>query len=199
MIGWMNNWQYGALTPTGGWRGAMTLVREVTLIRQSGQVVLKQQPVDPFAGTGDVVCALAPTRLSGSYPLAVDGPADVLRIDAEFVPGTADEVGLVLREGTGERTVLAYNGAQGVLRLDRTASGETRFHEDFASVERVPVELENGRLRLQVFLDRCSVEVFAQDGLATITDQIFPSETSTSLSAFANGEGATLVGLAVVR
>jgi levanase/fructan beta-fructosidase len=198
MIGWMNNWQYGALTPTGGWRGAMTLVREVTLVRQAGQVVLKQQAVDPFAGTGDVVCALAPQPFSGSYPLAVDGPADVLRIDAEFMPGTADEIGLVLREGAGERTVLAYNVAQGVLRLDRTASGETRFHKDFASVERVPVALEDGRLRLQVFLDRCSVEVFAQDGLATITDQIFPSETSTSLSAYATGEGATLVSLAVV-
>lgn len=198
MIGWMNNWQYGALTPTGDWRGAMTLAREVTLVRQAGQVVLKQQPVDPFAGSGDVVCALAPTRLSGSTRVPLEGPGDVLRIDAEFVPGTADEVGLVLREGTGERTVLAYNVVQGVLRLDRTASGDTRFHEDFSSVERVPVALEDGRLRLQVFLDRCSVEVFAQDGLATITDQIFPSETSIGLAVFAAGEGATLVSLDVV-
>ena len=31
MIGWMNNWQYGAVTPTSGWRSAMSLVRDVRL------------------------------------------------------------------------------------------------------------------------------------------------------------------------
>ena len=32
MIGWMNNWQYAASTPSDGWRSAMSLVREVRLV-----------------------------------------------------------------------------------------------------------------------------------------------------------------------
>jgi fructan beta-fructosidase len=60
------------------------------------------------------------------------------------------------------------------------------------------VPLQDGRLRLRVYLDRCSVEVFAQDGLATITDLVFPAEASTGMAIFAEGEGAELVALDVV-
>ena len=34
---------------------------------------------------------------------------------------------------------------------------------------------ENGNVTLRVYVDRSSVEVFAQNGLRTITDQVFPS------------------------
>jgi fructan beta-fructosidase len=65
-------------------------------------------------------------------------------------------------------------------------------------VERVPVSLDgSGLLRLTIFLDRCSVEVFAQDGLVTLTDQIFPAESSTAVGLLAEGDGATLVSLSV--
>ena len=93
---------------------------------------------------------------------------------------------------------LAYDSGTGVLSLDRTASGNTDFHESFASVERVAVPLEDGRLRLRIFLDRCSVEVFAQDGLATITDQVFAAESSARLGLFADRDGARLVSLDIV-
>ena len=200
MIGWMNNWQYGAVTPTSGWRSAMSLVREVRLASRDGAVALVQAAVDPYGSGGATTYSEAGTALAvGTRWLPAEASGDVLRIDADIVPGTAGEVGLLLRADGGERTVLAYDSGRGVLSLDRTASGNTAFHEAFASVQRVAVPLEDGRLRLRVFLDRCSVEVFAQDGLATITDQIFPGESSTSLAVFAEGGGATLVSLDVVR
>jgi fructan beta-fructosidase len=85
-----------------------------------------------------------------------------------------------------------------MLRLDRRESGQAGFHHTFPSVEAVAVPLRDGRLRLRIHLDRCSVEVFAQDGLATITDLVFPAEASTALAVFAEGEGAHLVALDVV-
>ena len=100
--------------------------------------------------------------------------------------------------GAGARTVLAYNCLTAELSLDRTESGNVGFHEAFPSVERVAVSLEDGRLRLRVFLDRCSVEVFAQDGLATITDLVFPAHSGNAVGLLAEGEGGTLAGLAVL-
>jgi fructan beta-fructosidase len=122
----------------------------------------------------------------------------VARIDVELSPGTAASVGLVLRAGKGERTLLCYDTADGMLRLDRRESGNVGFHQDFPSVEAVAVPLQDGRLRLRIYLDRCSVEVFAQDGLATITDLVFAAEESTAMAIFADGEGAHLVALDVV-
>ncbi|MGO4804683.1 glycoside hydrolase family 32 protein [Arthrobacter sp. 2MCAF15] len=205
MIGWMNNWEYGALTPTDGWRGAMSLVREVRLAVRGGRVVPMQTALDPFESVGagrnlgaSPYSEAARPLPAGTHWIPAEASGDVLRIDAEFEPGAAGEVGLLLRASGAERTVLAYRCATGVLSLDRTASGNTDFHESFASLESVPVPLENGRLRLRIFLDRCSVEVFAQDGLATITDQVFPAESSTQVGLFADRDGGRLVSLAIV-
>ena len=199
MIGWMNNWQYGALTPTSGWRGAMSLVREVRLATRGGRVVLMQAALDPFENGGATTYSEAGRSLgAGTRWLPSQASGDVLRIDAEFEPGQAGSVGLLLRAGGDEQTVLAYDSATGVLSLDRTASGETDFHESFASVESVPVPMEDGRLRLRIFLDRCSVEVFAQDGLATITDQVFAAESSAQVGLFADRDGGRLVSLDIV-
>jgi fructan beta-fructosidase len=200
MIGWMNNWQYAAVTPTSGWRGAMSLVREVRLATLGGRVVLLQDAVDPLAESRAASYSMAgQTLAAGTTWLPADASGDVLRIDVELEPAPAGVTGVLLRAGDGERTVLAYDSGPGVLSLDRRASGNTEFHETFASVERVAVPLEEGRLKLRIHLDRCSVEVFAQDGLATLTDQIFPAESSTAVALFADRDGGTVVGLDVVR
>ena len=85
-----------------------------------------------------------------------------------------------------------------MLRLDRRESGNVGFHENFPSVETVAVPLQEGCIRLRIYLDRCSLEVFAQGGLATITDLVFPSGASAALAVFAEGDGAQLVALDVV-
>jgi levanase/fructan beta-fructosidase len=197
MIGWMNNWDYAGSTPTGGWRSAMSLPREASLARVDGKVVLRQEAIDPIGESDLGAFRLGPQRLApGTQELPV--AAAVARIDAEFEPGAAGSVGLVLRGGGAERTVVSYDVAEGMLRLDRRESGNVGFHATFPSVEAVAVPLQEGRLRLRIYLDRCSTEVFAQDGHATITDLVFPAEASTALAVFAQGEGAHLLALAVV-
>jgi levanase len=57
--------------------------------------------------------------------------------------------------------------------------------------------LINGRLRLRLYVDRASVELFAQDGLTTITDQVFPAAGATSISVFSEGGTARLESMTV--
>ena len=64
--------------------------------------------------------------------------------------------------------------------VDRRNSGNTAFHPAFASIEDAPVTLDkNGNITMRIYLDRSSVEVFAQNGLRTITDQVFPNPEPT--------------------
>jgi len=205
MIGWMNNWQYAAATPSDGWRSAMSLPREVRLESRGGRPVLVQEAVDPFTASGAEPFTLGRQELERGITWLPSGASgDVLRIDAELQPAGAGKTGLVLRASGGsaldsgsEQTVLAYDSVTGELSLDRTSSGNVSFHDTFPSVERVAVPLIDGRLRLRIFLDRCSVEVFAQDGQATITDQVFPSDSSTAVGLLAEGDAGTLLSLTV--
>lgn len=122
-----------------------------------------------------------------------DGVAgDCLELDVEFDGGTASRFGIALRasEARGEETVLAYDKAEEKLILDRERSGAGS-----GGVRRAALSLQEGRLRLQVFVDRSSVEVFAQGGERVMSARIYPDAGSIGLSFFAEGGEATIVSL----
>ena len=218
MIGWMNNWQYAASTPSQGWRSAMSLVREVRLETRARAPRAGAGCGGPVRGFRDGAVRRRAGAACGRRAVAARGgirgcAAHRRRHPARFRrqggagaacrrgrrPAGADGAGLLRPvRGVAVRESLPGESLSGELSLDRTASGNVGFHADFPSVERVPVSLDSsGLLRLTVFLDRCSVEVFAQDGLVTLTDQIFPAESSTAVGLLAEGDGAALVSLSI--
>jgi levanase/levanbiose-producing levanase len=208
MIGWMNNWDYANQIPSSPWRSAMSLAREITLKTIDGRPVLMQKPIlprpHPLSPTHRIADAVELQDTPLTFPVTSDAKALIIR--AEFLTATARRVGLRLR-GTeselagdaGNFTEICYDSASGELLVDRTNSGDTGFHPLFASVESCPLPLHDGLLSLEVIVDSCSVEVFAQNGQAAITDLIFPSVDGYSLSAFAEGGHATLKSIAITE
>jgi sucrose-6-phosphate hydrolase SacC (GH32 family) len=198
LIGWMNNWDYARVLPTRPWRGSMTLPRELRVCSEGdGRVSVRQLPVPGLAGV--MVSEVAARSISGgSTRLDITAGPGPYRLDLAIAAGSATGFGVVLRESGVEGTTIGYDVGSGLLVLDRTASGETGFSPLFPSVETLPLALEDGVLRLEVYLDEGSVEVFAQGGKAVLTDQIFPDPSSTGLSLYAIGGTAKLLGLTLV-
>ena len=83
--------------------------------------------------------------------------------------------------------------------VDRRESGQTEFHESFASIDTAPIQTTDGSYELTVYVDRCSVEVFAQGGQVALTELIFPDATSTEVSLYAIGGTATINNLSVTQ
>ena len=77
--------------------------------------------------------------------------------------------------------------------------GRQNFHEAFASIDTAPIRTADGSYKLTIYVDRCSVEVFAQDGLVTMTELIFPAPSSTDLAIYASGGTATINSLHVTH
>ncbi|WP_395398667.1 glycoside hydrolase family 32 protein [Arthrobacter sp. UC242_113] len=192
MMAWMNNWQYGNEIPTSPWRSPMSLVREVSLITSDGKPRLTQQAViDPAALTRTV----AYTELDVDGIRSLAGGAAVQLIEATFVPGSAEEFGLVIRGNGSEGTRIGILPGQGRLLVDRTASGNTAFHEAFASIDTAPLGPVDGAYSLRIFVDQCSVEIFAQDGEVTLTELIFPDPSSTGVSLYTTKGTAKVASL----
>ncbi|MGW9167176.1 GH32 C-terminal domain-containing protein [Agromyces sp. NPDC055657] len=203
MLGWMNDWDYAQDIPTGSWRSAMTLPREVALVttpkgpRLTQQVVPEfaelEQPdrafIDPAAAAGGRAIA------SGTETLPISG--DRVRIDAVIDPGSADAAGLTVLGDDESATRIGYDARSGRLFVDRRDSGVTGFHPAFASVDDVAVPLADGRIALTVWVDRASVEVFTADGRTTITDQVFPNAGADRIGLFADGGDAAIESLTV--
>ena len=186
MIGWMNNWQYANEIPTSPWRSPMSLVREVSLASVDGRPRLVQQPA-PEITAACVAGAMQRLALDGSH--AIDGGTAVQLIEVTFTPGTAAEFGLVVR-GTSDGTTgtrISIRPGSGELVVDRTRSGEVSFHEAFPSASTAPLQADDGSYSLRIFVDHCSVEVFAQGGLVTLTELIFPDPENSSITLFSHG------------
>ena len=198
MLGWMNDWDYANDIPTGSWRSAMALPREVGLVSTPKGPRLAQSVVAEFAQLEQADLAYTDAArpiASGSETLPVAG--DVLRIDAVIAPGDADAVGLSVLGDGESATRIGYDAASGRLFVDRRDSGSTGFHPAFASLDDAPVTLADGRLAITAYVDRSSVEVFTADGRTTITDQAFPNAGADAIGLWADGEGATLESLTV--
>ncbi|WP_258069548.1 MULTISPECIES: GH32 C-terminal domain-containing protein [unclassified Rathayibacter] len=202
MIAWMNNWQYGEAIPTGTWRGAMALPRELSLETVDGAPKLVQKVVDQTAALerGDEAFTLGATDIAdGETALPAAAEGSVYKLDAVFSAGDADSFGLSVRNSAdgSQRTPITYDVASGQLSVDRTRSGDVGFDADFPSVETAPVALDDGELHLELYVDHASVETFAQGGRATITDQVFPDPSSTGVSLLSSGGTARLESLTV--
>ena len=201
MIGWMNNWQYANQIPTSPWRSAMSVPREVSLETVDGDVRLVQQPVRELRRLrGGPAYRLKRKRLSqGTHTLEGKGArGKTLEIRAELDPRAADRLGLKVRVGDGEETVIGYDAETEELYIDRTRSGDVGFSPSFPGVHRAPLPLDrHGDIKLRILVDWSSVEVFADRGQVTITDQVFPRPSSEQVQLFADGGSAEVESLEI--
>lgn len=188
MIGWMNNWQYAADIPTSPWRGQMTLPRELSLAHVNGEWTLRQRPLpaleslrrQAFQFDGHDVAELN-KGLAGHR-------SDTYEIETAIDPGTANQVELNLLQGQTDKTVVGLDRGAGQLYVDRSHSGETAFNKNFPSRTVAPLTLKRGELlKLHIFVDRLSVEVFAQDGAVAMTNLVFPRENDAGISIQSSG------------
>jgi levanase len=201
MLGWMNNWDYANSIPTSPWRSAMSLPREVGLTQTADGPRLTQKAVkqvDALAGKPAYTEKAARTLAPGTTALPPATSGQVQRIEVTFTPGTAAKAGITVLGNGSTSTVIGYDAATGELYVDRSNSGNTSFHPLFSSVDSAPVTPDaDGNITLRIYVDRSSVEVFAQGGLRTITDQVFPAEGAGEVALFADGGTAVLKSLTV--
>jgi fructan beta-fructosidase len=196
-IGWMNNWLYGGEIPTAPWRSAMTVPRTLALRTTADGIRLVQQPVAELRRVRGARRHLgAQTIREGTTTLTARGIlGTALEIVAELEVRTASEVGLKVRTGRGEETVIGIDARASQLFVDRSRSGQVGFHPEFTGRQTAPLSGKNGRVQLHVFVDWSSVEVFGGAGETVITDQIFPSPESRGVALYARGGTARLISL----
>jgi fructan beta-fructosidase len=197
VLAWMSNWDYADQVPTSPWRGQMTLPRTLGLLRTKDGVRLTQAPVREIESMRGEHIQLHNARMADAEALLSHGNwPTTLEIVAKLkVPRTGD-VGFTLRQGPAHGTRVGYDAKRRAVYLDRTHSGKV-VTPQFAARHEEPVEIRNDILELHIVLDQSSVELFANDGLAAITDLIFPDPSDLGLATYYDGEAPQIISLDV--
>ncbi|MEO7962326.1 MAG: glycoside hydrolase family 32 protein, partial [Gemmatimonadaceae bacterium] len=194
-IGWMSNWDYANAVPTTPWRSAQSIPRALSLRATPNGYRLAQRPVIELEQLRGTRRHLAARDIAvGNSPIASGGAADrAVEIVANIDLRAAAEAGLKVRTGINEETIIGIDAKRSIAFIDRTRSGDMSFNPKFTGRHEAPITIEGGRVRLRLFVDWSSVELFVNDGQVSITDLIFPSPTSDGIALYSKGGPAHLV------
>lgn len=196
-IGWMSNWDYAQVVPTTVWRSAMTLPRSLNLIKTTDGLRLKSEPVQELKSLrGKAVtikAATESTRLNlSSASHQVQQTEWVLEFEVKDT-NTAS-VYLELTNALNETYRIGYNVKQNQFFSDRTNAGNHSYSEKFATgIHTAERFTKNKRIKLHVFVDASSVELFADDGTVCITELLFPSRPFNKVELLSEGGKMNLI------
>jgi fructan beta-fructosidase len=196
-LAWMSNWDYARQTPATAWRGAMTAPRELRLVQDGDDLTLAQRPVAELEGLRRGGRVEQDVRVApGGRPLAGAGGAceivATLRADGAT---SAARAGVRLLAGDEPVATIGYDLAGATLRFERSGAGE--LPPGFAAPQSAPLAPRDGLVRLRLLVDRQSVELFADDGRVTLTNQIFPGPGPLGAELFAEEGAASFAEVAV--
>ncbi|MEK8034541.1 glycoside hydrolase family 32 protein [Ideonella sp. DXS29W] len=204
LIAWMSNWDYARQVPASSWRGAMTLPVTLSLRQTPLGLRLHTRPLPALETLRQQSASLAAAPIRGASIdlVTASGGIDPRAMELELVlePGTMGRCGVELSNSRGERYRIGFDATQQLYYSDRTEAGDHRFSARFAGTVHTALRPPGGGpLRLRLFFDASSAELFADDGALQMTEVFFPSEDFTHATLFAEGPGAKLISGRVHR
>ncbi len=159
-IGWMSNWQYANLLPTVAFRSQNTIARDLSLYKDD-------------AGEWRVSVMPSPESLAiKGEQTKVLGDAAIVELELD---GKQNAV-ITLSNDKGEKVVMSMDSHRQTFSMDRTASGDCSFSQEFAAHTTTPLFVHHDTHHITLFIDHCSIEAFGTDGEWAMTNLVFPSE-----------------------
>jgi levanbiose-producing levanase len=188
VLGWMNNWEYAATLPYyGGFQGQQSLVRDVRYRTVNGTPTLVTNPIagydtrfaNPISVGGttiteDPATASIPANLSGG---AYRIQATISKTDGD----DGKEVRFRIKSDGNYSTTVGYNFVNDEAFLVRGSDGSasktlTPGPKKVWDTIRTGRNLAGGNtIKLAIYVDWNSVEVFVNDGVTVLSALIYPN------------------------
>ncbi|MBM6943910.1 GH32 C-terminal domain-containing protein [Bacteroides gallinaceum] len=223
-IPWMSNWQYANVTPIRQYRGANGLPRELSLYTKDGQIYVAADVVKEVEALRKDTRSFDPITVKDEYKIdeIVPQTDGAYELEMDITPNTSGVAGFDLMNAKGEVAKIYLDMKSGKLVMDRTASGLVAFGEksephaketddhrktmsvnyqnDFALGTWAPLSLCEGKTyHLNVFVDKCSVEIFVDGGRIAMTNLVFPTEPYNTLRFYTEGGEAQVSNMKVYK
>ena len=119
-----------------------------------------------------------------------------IELSFDLLNGNYSKAGIEVLTGKNEKTLIYYDQKEKAMVVDVENSGikvkayeETEYNKRLANVDFI-----NDVIKLRVFIDVCSIEVFINDGMYSMTSLVFPTE-GDGISFFSEDDSATIMNI----
>jgi sucrose-6-phosphate hydrolase SacC (GH32 family) len=183
-VGWMGIWTYSFVEPGPG---HFSVPRSLELKTFDEGIRMVQNPIKELETLRTTHKTAAENSFEGVWqPKKFLPTENAYELIVEFENISAGEFGLNLCVGENEKTVVGYDASREELYVDRRDSGKDDFSQVFPVISRGPLKNRTKTVKLHIFVDKCSIEVFGNDGETTISSKIYPGSLSTGINLFSN-------------
>nr|WEI57517.1 putative GH32 family protein [Sinella curviseta] len=185
-VGWMNNWLYANFTPTSTWRGQMTIPRQLSLRvlnHEEKQYRLVSTPIKELETLRNHLQYIEQNQeidLGKASTVNLTEKADFatpsMEVDVTLEIENDPHFVICASNSVNEEVCFGLNKTSWY--LDRSKSGNTGFHSQYATTLHATAEREftDKQTSIKLFLDASSMEVFADGGVTTMTALHYPSQ-----------------------
>jgi fructan beta-fructosidase len=179
-LGWMSNWEYATSVPTETWRSAMTIPRELRLVKVGSDYYVAAEPVKELNklktnpnGVKESLYVADTVDITGlTKKLKGTGNQYELRLSSKNLKSFS----IILSNENNEKLMIGFDSKENSWYIDRTHAGESGFNKDFAkrfSSQRIA---KTGVTDIILIVDAASLELFADKGLTVMTSIFFPQK-----------------------
>jgi fructan beta-fructosidase len=197
-MGWMSNWDYAMQVPTEQWRSAMTLPRTLALKKTAAGLRLFSQPVRELEKLRKKTYLIDNQTFTGEIDLSkklnCSASTFEMELEIELSAGAKTEFSVVLSNSKNEEFRVGFDAAKNEYFCDRTKSGGPIFSSKFAQKRDIaPRTATEKTVKMHLFFDVASCELFADDGATTMTDIFFPTEDFNKIRLSVLGEKVSIL------
>ena len=183
MLAWKEMWDRSYPTQEEGWVGSYTLPRELHM-RNGRLVQVPVREIEDYRKNEIKVDRLMTTDQSIVAP-GIEG--NVVELSFTTKPGDAVCCGIKVFKGKEHQTVIVYDKEQGIIRVDRSQSGDSISGREENTVVRYCQLGDRQQISMRVFLDVSSLEVFINEGEHVLTANVYPDPGDTGVEFFSAG------------
>lgn len=189
------------LSRTSKFSGTMNLIRELTLhVDEMGDYYLKSNPIDEYKKLRVDSTILNDLNIFGRKNILENiGSHEPLEIilNTEITEGTI--FGIRLKNDFGEDYLFQYDDWQKQFIGDRTNAGTVPGHytKSYNEMSRMPYEAIENKLKIRVYWDVSTFEVFIDGGKESFSQLFYPREPFSTMELYAFGGHANIESLKI--
>lgn len=197
ILGWINNWSYATATPADDFFGnSQSIVRKLELKTIDGKPTLVQTPIQRVRELRNAPTVIGAQQMPTTGLILPDFTGGAYCLDLimeKSGDSTGDSVRIRVKDsGAGKFTDVIYNFTTSTVTLDRSNCGTaitqatmtTGQRNDFTAVRTAHLPTRSQRVRLTLYIDYNSIEVFGNDGERQLTAAIFPDAGAEKISVW---------------